>query len=296
MSDAQAEVLGMTLLHSLWQGALWSIILFAALRFLRHSESRYLAGLLAIGGFLSGVLITGGIQLSHAQTSNDLVLTASASRLIVLPTEATDNGYLPAFTSFLPWFINFWLLGTFLFIVRMIAGMHYMNRIENLGSAEIPEEWSEIIGRIASDLKIRRPVKVINSMHVDMPMVYGYFKPVLFLPVSYLSGLSPDQLEAVFAHELAHIRRHDFLVNFIQRFIEAIFFFNPFIWWISRSVNAERERCCDDLAVRYSSDRRSYVRALSTLEIYRSEHTALALGLASDRGDLMHRIRRLIEP
>ena len=296
LSDAWIEGWGITLLHSVWQGAVWSVALLISLHFLRKSPLRYAAGMIALGGFLVSVVWTAVLILPQQTSQGTSGMVTGLAFTLPAADQTTASTFFSGLLSLLPWFINFWLLGMILFIVRMIAGMHYLHRIERLGNPEIPEGWSRMVDQIAGDFRIRRPLKVVHSLHVDMPMVYGYFKPVLFLPVSYMSGLSPEQLEAIFAHELAHIRRHDFLVNFIQRIVEAIFFFNPFVWWISRSINAERERCCDDMAVNYCSDRKTYVKALSELEFYRSAHASMAMGLATDKSDLLHRIRRLIEP
>jgi len=295
ISEAWAETWGLTLLHSIWQGAAWSVLLFIAFRFIRQSTSRYLAGILAMCGLLVTMIITLFV-LMPSDAAPVQVFAGQPDLFFLFDEDAAGTSFLSSIQWLLPWFLNFWMLGTLLFIIRTIAGMHYMHRIEKYGNPEIPADWQAMIDRISDNLGIRRPLKVLDSMHVDMPMVYGYFKPVLFLPATYMSGLSAAQLEAVFAHELAHIRRHDFLVNLIQRMVEAVLFFNPFVWWISQNISNERERCCDDLAVEYCSDRRIYVRALSQLELYRSAHHGLAMGLASDRSDLLHRMRRLIEP
>ncbi|MCA6075537.1 M56 family metallopeptidase [Fulvivirga sedimenti] len=287
------EAVGMALLHSLWQGAIWSMALLMIRQLFKDAHRRYLGGLIAFGGFFISVAVTTFIiwptvSLQAADESMDILLLAGSA----VPAESI----LTDFRTLMPWFINFWLVGTSLFVLRMIAGFHYLGRLTALSNTDVPSVWEDKIHRMATDLGITRRIRVLNSAHVDMPMIYGHIRPVLLLPVTLLSGLSATQLEAIFAHELAHIRRHDYLVNIIQRSLEAIFFFNPFVWWISKSINNERERCCDDLAVDFCSDRRLYVEALSSLETYRLAGTGLAMGLGSDKSDLLHRIRRLLEP
>ncbi len=292
ISDIYKEAVGMTLLHSLWQGAIWSMVLLLARQAFKDANRRYFAGLITFGGFFLGVALTMYLIWPQMNAS-----TTNESFTILLSDTAVPAERLGMDLHFLmPWFINFWLIGTLLFVLRMVAGFHYLGRLTALSQADVPLEWDEKIRQIAADLGINRGIRVLGSVHVDMPMIYGHIRPVLLLPVTLLSGLSATQLEAIFAHELAHIRRHDFLVNILQRSVEAIFFFNPFVWWISKMINNERERCCDDLAVAYCSDRRLYVEALSSLETYRVAGSGLAMGLSADKGDLLHRIRRLLEP
>ena len=124
-----------------------------------------------------------------------------------------------------------------------------------------------------------------------MPTVIGWLRPVVLLPVSCVTGLSPGQLEAIVAHELAHIRRHDYLVDLLQSAVETLLFYHPAVWWVSRRIREEREHCCDDLAVAACGDRAGYARALATLEELRPASAQLAV--AASGAPLLRRIRRL---
>ena len=123
-------------------------------------------------------------------------------------------------------------------------------------------------------------------------MVVGWLKPALLVPGAVLSGLTPQQVEAIIAHELAHIRRHDYLVNFVQTAVETLFFYHPAVWWVSRIVRTEREHCCDDLAVVACGDAVLYARALTAIEALRQEPIGFALAVTGS--PLMARVRRLL--
>jgi GWxTD domain-containing protein len=141
-------------------------------------------------------------------------------------------------------------------------------------------------------LGITRVVMLANSALVQVPTVIGWLRPVILVPVGCLTGLAPVQIEAILAHELAHIQRHDYLIGVLQSFVEAVLFYHPAVWWVSKQVRRERENCCDDLAVRTSGDSFAYAKALSVLEEHRSFYPEVSLG--ANGGALMMRIRRLL--
>jgi hypothetical protein len=148
-----------------------------------------------------------------------------------------------------------------------------------------------LTARLCDALAIRHAVRLLESAAVQVPAVVGSLRPVILLPVSALSGLTTEQVEMVLAHELAHVRRHDFLLNLLQTVVETLLFFHPAVWWMSRRVRVEREHCCDDLAVAVCGDPARYARALARLEELRTE--PLPLAMAADGGSLLERVRRL---
>jgi uncharacterized protein (TIGR03435 family) len=122
--------------------------------------------------------------------------------------------------------------------------------------------------------------------------VLGWLRPVLVLPIAALAALTPEQVEAILAHELAHVRRHDFVVNLLQTLVEIVLFYHPAVWWISRRIRIEREHCCDMVAVSLCDDPVAYCQALTDLESHRASRHVLALG-ATD-GSLLERVRRVL--
>ena len=156
----------------------------------------------------------------------------------------------------------------------------------------MPTHWQMAVVRLSRRLHIAAPVKLLESTLVDVPTVIGWLKPVMLLPASALAGLAPAQLEAIFAHELAHVRRHDYLVNLLQTVVETLLFYHPAVWWLSARIRTERENCCDDLAVALCGDPVAYARALADLEELRG--TGGRLAMAANGASLVHRISRLL--
>src|SRR5205823_6807755 len=132
---------------------------------------------------------------------------------------------------------------------------------------------------------------VAESALVEVPTLVGWLWPVILLPASAISGLAPAELEAILVHELAHVRRHDYLINLLQTGVETILFYHPAIWWLSRRVRQEREHCCDDIAVSLCGDPIAYARALSTMEELRASPR---WAIAAHGGSLIVRIRRIV--
>ena len=150
------------------------------------------------------------------------------------------------------------------------------------------------IDRLKERMGIRRAVALLESARVEVPMVVGWLRPAILVPVAALSGLTAPELEAILAHELAHIRRHDYLVNLLQCVVEILMFYHPATWWITRVIRREREHCCDDMAVAACRDRLTYARALAAMEGLRVP--AFSLSPAANGGNLLARVRRILKP
>jgi beta-lactamase regulating signal transducer with metallopeptidase domain len=160
-----------------------------------------------------------------------------------------------------------------------------------LGTSPVPAPVERAMNELVEVMGLARGVKILRSRRIEVPTVIGWLEPVILVPASAIGGLSPQQLRTILAHELAHIRRHDFAVNLVQTAVETLLFFHPAVWWISRQVRIEREHCCDDEAVALCGDPVDYARALATME-------ELRLGpvpaVAANGGSLSGRIRRLL--
>ena len=157
------------------------------------------------------------------------------------------------------------MAGVVALTLRLLGGWLLVRRLTRQ-ARPLAGPCDEVLARLARALRIRRAVRLLESSLVQVPMVIGGLRPMILLPIAALTGLPPGQLEALLAHELAHIRRHDYLVNLVQSAIEVLLFYHPAAWWASRVIRAEREHCCDDLAVRACGDRLTYARALAAME------------------------------
>ncbi len=185
-----------------------------------------------------------------------------------------------------------WLGGVVLLSLRPLIGWRASRRLRRVGLSDVPNSVTKTLTELSARLGVRRAIQIFKSSLVQIPCVIGAVKPIILLPASAITGLSAEQLEAVLAHELAHIRRHDYLVNVLQTLVETICFYHPAVWWLSRQIRVEREHCCDDVVLTLLNDRAEYCRALVAIEELRGRSTLLALG-ATD-GSLLARVRRIV--
>jgi beta-lactamase regulating signal transducer with metallopeptidase domain len=223
--------------------------------------------------------------------------TASSPVAVLLGLGRRAAGSMPGWlvtpsSEWLGWLVALWSLGVGVLSLRLLGGWVFTQRLRHAVVTKVPEALEEMLARLAARLHVERAVRIGHSLLVEVPTVVGWLKPVILLPASTLSGLTPRQLEAVLAHELAHIRRHDYLVNLFQTVIETLLFYHPAVWWVSRQVRDERENCCDDVAVAACGDALLYARALCELEELRA--SAPALAMAATGGSLVERIRRVL--
>ncbi len=162
----------------------------------------------------------------------------------------------------LPWIVAAWVIGAVALSIRNLGGWVAAERLKHVSTASVGENITAPLRRLAERLGVGRAVGVLESLLIEAPTVVGWLRPVILLPAGVVTGLSPVQLEALLLHELAHIRRHDYLINLLQALGETLLFFHPCVWLISRRIRIERENCCDDLAVGAGSERLIYAESL----------------------------------
>lgn len=194
----------------------------------------------------------------------------------------------------LPLMIVVWLLGVVALAMRLLLTWVQVRRLETRGVLPTEPEHLRLMQQLATRLGVRRAVRLLESSLVEVPTVIGWLKPVILLPIASVNSLTVSQLEAILAHELAHIRRADYAVNLLQSLIETLLFYHPAVWWISSRIRQEREHCCDDLAASISGDTAGYVAALVRMEELRCEPRTVAV--AARGGNLLNRVRRLLIP
>jgi GWxTD domain-containing protein len=218
----------------------------------------------------------------------------------VFPARGAGSGVEPAETrnaglaAAVPWLAPFWAAGVCIVCVWQLGGWISARRLRRRGVCCAPEHWQKQLARLSARLRLARPVQLLESCLADTPLVLGHFRPVILMPIGLLTRLPAGQIEAILLHELAHIRRHDYLVNLVQRSVEALLFYHPAVWWISGVIRAERENCCDDVVVAMSGDAHEYAVALAALEQNRWPHNEPAI--AATGGSLVKRIHRLLYP
>ena len=321
------ESLGWTLIHFCWQAAAiaitYKIADLAITRGARRvtSQTRYLlalAAMLCMFAAAAGTLLYEELRIQHAATAQ--YATDSVANTITLPASDTSTtaspakqpslreaiaATLPRPEAFLPWLDALWMLGVFVLSARTVGGWIIVQRLRSTATQQIPPALAASFARISRRIGVHGRVALRLSTRIASPLAIGMMRSLILLPVSALTTLSPEQLEAVLAHELAHIRRADYLWNILQTMIETLFFFHPAVWWIGSSLRQQRELCCDDIAIASCSDPLTYATALLLLEEERAKEIALhtptagrPLALALDghqsRVSLRSRIARIL--
>jgi uncharacterized protein YjbI with pentapeptide repeats/beta-lactamase regulating signal transducer with metallopeptidase domain len=318
LSPSVIQPLGWSLVHFLWQGAVVALLLAGYLRLVRprSAHARYLTACaaLAVMAACPGLTLLGthaarnwddgaSLRRTGAQNAEWTQTQSSGSAGIGLrgefaadPTlsQGRQSNLATAVDPLLPGLVVIWLAGVLFLSLRFLGGWIGVQRLGRRATRPIRGPLEDRMAALARRLGIRRPVRLLESARVSVPTVIGWLRAVILLPAGTLTGLTPMQLEALLAHELAHIRRCDYLVNLLQTAVETLLFYHPAVWWVSGTIRAEREHCCDDLAVDALGDRITYARALTALEALRSGPRSLAL--AGNGGDLMARIRRIVGP
>ncbi len=308
LDPSLARRLGWMLVHSIWEGVLIGGA-FATLRFAlrgRSANLRYVAGSLCLALMLGAPAAT-VLMWDTAEGPSATAPAAAAGQPAPAPAQPPESGGIPDFgnhagsfvertaeliSGLAPWLASFWLAGVGLCSVRLARAYRWTRQLR-VSDYDIPDSaLMAVLGDLRLRLGISRPVRLVHTAMVAVPTVIGWVRPLILLPAATLAGLTPGQVEALLAHELAHVRRWDYLVNACQCLLETLMFYHPVVWWISRCVREEREHCCDDLAVRACGSPLAYARALAALEESRAGAPDFALGATG--GSLLHRIWRLL--
>lgn len=306
------NALGWTLIHSLWQITLLGLLLKISLVAFRKksAEFRYLLTTFSLFAIAAVSLITfvkiyskaepfsqTGLSDMHFVTGGQNQL--SPADLII--SETSGGNGLPAIFDLLSRFINtnlglivlLWLAGTVIFSLRFAGSYLYANRLKHKNTLPVSSDLMEIVVRLVLKLNIKKKIRIVESLLVKIPMVIGHLKPVIIMPAGLAASLPYDQIEAIIAHELAHIRRNDFFINMIKSILEVIYFYHPVIWWISSSIEKERENCCDDITIDICGNEKPLQSALLSLQQFEQKSIFIAAALLNKKYKLLNRIRRM---
>ncbi|ADV82193.1 M56 family metallopeptidase [Terriglobus saanensis] len=309
MRDGEMVALGWTLLHFCWQGTAIAVVyaLVDRMTFRAAAKVRYGIAMVALGLMPVAALVTfveqerlvvhlprGGQEVVASQ------LGAIHSTLVkelpqAAPMLADSELFLAGSADrLLPWVDGVWLAGVLLLALRAVGGWWQLEHLRRRAEALVPTEVEASFLRISQQLRMGRKVALRLSDELISPMAMGVWRATVILPVSAVMQLEPAQLEAVLAHELAHIRRWDYLCNLLQTTVECLLFFHPAVWWVSRRTRDLREVCCDEVAARTCESPVVYAEALLQLEEQRTERLQLAMALEGHRGTLLIRVRQIL--
>lgn len=291
LSASLIDSIGWTLLHFLWQGALIGCATALALTAMRNArpQQRYLVaciGLLACLLWPSAELL---LRLRSGAMAEPLLIKFTVKAAAGAGADQDLAGWLQ---SQLLWIVAFWALCAAALSLRMAAGLLWIRRAAR--AQGIDPAWQARLTRMANQFGVTRTVRLRVVHDLDSPLTAGWWRPVVLVPASLMTGMPPDLLEALLAHEMGHVRRFDYLVNLGQNVIEILLFYHPAVWWLSSRIRSERELVADDLAARHLGEPRRLARALSELE--KLQFSTHHLAMAANGGDLLARVRRLVKP
>jgi beta-lactamase regulating signal transducer with metallopeptidase domain len=295
------RVLGWCLLHFVWQGAVLALVLSIVLSRLSSTRARYASAVCVLGAMMIAPFVTFAILLQPAESVGHFIAGLGEVRdgfeAVQLKTATSDAGSFLPFSSrvlgidWMSYAVFAWFVGVYMFTLRTLGGWMLIMRFRRQHAEPIAGDLLETCLALQRRLGISRAVRYVCSKAAETPAVLGWLKPVVVLPLAALAGLSAWQVEAIVAHELAHIKRWDILVNALQIFAETLLFYHPAVWWVNRVIRNEREHCCDDVAVEMCGNAHEYARALALLEESRSTSV---WALAATGGVLSSRIGRLL--
>ena len=290
------------LIHSLWQGLFLAIVTGIALMLAKRSSPayRYNLALVLFVLFITACGLTFVYEWQSAESAAVLApLTGNigvnvSSLFNVHSVKQLVKTFTDYFSANAPFIILIWFM-VFLFkSVKMISCLAYNQRIRNYQVYQPSEFWVSKVNLFAKKLKITKAVRLLQSGYIKVPVVVGHLKPVILMPVGLLAGLPMEQVEAILLHELAHIKRNDYFVNFLQNIAEAVFFFNPGLLWISSLLKEERENCCDDIALQQTNNKMELVQALISFKEHELYGSAYATAFPGKKNYLMRRVVRIL--
>ncbi len=298
--------LGYALLNFLWQGAMIGLLTALALHSLAHARphARYAIACLALLACVLLPLVTVIAQLAATSFTPLYAGTIAPLSLFAASPHTPDmlfgiKASAAQLDAFLPWIVVLWAAGTFVLSLRMAVGLIWIRRLSHSPHSPSQAAWQQRLDALAVHFGLHRSVELRLVDSLDSPVSAGWWRPVVLLPTALLTRMPTDLIEALLAHELAHIRRHDYLINLLQNAVEALLFYHPVTWWLSNRIRIEREQIADQLAAEVACTPRRLALALSELselsELHRSRPVR-QLAQAARGGQLLARIEQLVQP
>lgn len=285
------DSIGWTLLHFVWQGAVIGCMTALMLTAMRNA-SPVLRYRVACLGLMACVLWPAAELALRLQGEGMMTAQMRYADALVSGRAGGSAGLAAFLQAQMGWLVGLWAACAAALTLRMTLGLLWVERAARLQGRD--PALQAAVTRLATVFGVAREVRLRLVDNLASPQTAGWWRPVILVPTSLATGMPPDLLEALLAHEMAHIKRLDYLVNLVQHVVEIVFFYHPAVWWISGCIRSEREQIADDLAARHTGSPRTLARALSELERFQFSGHHLAVG--ADGGDLLTRVRRLIKP
>lgn len=306
--ETWTQALGWALVHSLWQFGLIGLIIKILLPIFRAYKPTFRYRIVAGALLLAFVIFSFTIGWQLLNKNNQSI----GNQEFIFNNVVKDNGrtiYTPEPVDFEPtpleigcnwlrahlyWLVLAWLIGVLVFSIRFGANYLFLSYLRYEGNQPADAHWRNKLQTLKNQMGMTKAVQLLESAIAKAPMTFGHFKPVILIPLGMLASLPPDQVEALLLHELAHIHRHDFLINLLVGVLETLLFYHPAIWWLGARLRELREECCDDLVVAQGTSRFTYAESL--LAISQPSKIQLAMNAKSQSSHFSVRIRRLLLP
>lgn len=309
--------LGWMVVHSLWQAtaiALLSGVLSIVLR-KKTAKLRYWVSNAALVTVLMAAVVTFCIYYDFSKEAGQIVfipdaestvnqqltLVQSGTPAVQSPNYADEgplsmDGLKAYFNRHIYLIVTIWALGVALFMLRLLGGISYVYYLKSRMNFPADEYWQELLDGLKNRVGVQRGIDLLESALVRSPIVIGHLKPVILFPIGAINRLNPNEVEAILAHELAHVLRNDYVFNIIQSVIEALFYFHPAVWWISAQIRNERENCCDDVAIELCGNSMTYAKSLVSVQEMAYYSPQMAMAFAGQRGknQLVMRVQRVL--
>lgn len=301
--------LGWMIIHALWQIAGIGLLLWLSLRVFNQKSAafKYRLSLAAIAIMALISLITFGWHLDTNPTNRlSAINEAEWSYLTAQPHmiqqfQAQNEGRADwvivskRIEKYIPTLVNIWMVGAFLFFFKTASSLADLRFLHQKKHDSVPDELLRFVEKIGHQLALTKSVKIFSSRHTDIPMVYGIFKPVILIPAGLLFQMNPAQLEAIIAHEMAHIKRNDYLVNLVQSILEMLFFFHPIFWWINHEIKKQREMACDEMAIALGAKPEELAYGLANVINHAQKHTPeMAMAAVKKPHPTLDRIKKIM--
>jgi len=298
------DSLGWAIVHSVWQGiiALSLILIYKAVAANKSPASHYVVQMLCLGLCLISFIVTFGIYYTLPGANMTSLLATENGQILSLANDVqtlqvltmNENQFNTSLNSLTPLVGILWCIGFLFMATRYLGAFVLTQQLKEKGTTPVSGFWMDRFLTLAKNSGVTTQVRLLISKHVDGPLTIGFFKPVVLVPASFLSSLPQDQIEAVLLHELAHIRRFDYLLNLIQMCIKTVLFYHPAIHIICRHIDENREQACDDAAVSQTHNPHPLVLALASLRL--QEHNEMAMAANDQETPLLYRLKRLVGP
>lgn len=307
LSNNLLSALSETLLHSIWLGLVLAIAAALILVGTRRAAAAFRYNLL-LGALIIFVSVSAYTFVQALGTNPSSTIVASGADKItmrqatgasasLMPVTATYTNWKTGLLTFMQLYsrqvVAVWLAIVLIRCLQLLIGLQELHGLCKRQIYTVSAEWEGRLNQLSKNMGINRMVRLAESGLAKVPVMLGHLKPMILLPIGMLTALSPAEVEAILIHELAHIRRRDYLVNVLQHLVEIIFFFNPAVLWVSAQIRKERENCCDDIVLEQTGNQISYIKALVACQEYQVQPD-LAMAIQGQKGSLLDRVNRMI--